>query len=262
MGIVEGLTEFLPISSTGHLIVAAGVLRFSPADKDTFIVAIQAGAILAVCWHYRKRILAILTHLLSPGLEQRLAVNTVLAFVPAAIAGVLLAGFVQSRLFNPITVAVTLVVGGVIILWVEGRIKRLALHPRINDMDSMDWSDALKVGCMQCFALVPGMSRSGSTIIGGMLCGLSRQAATEFSFFLSIPTIFGATAYDLWKSRADLVDVNVTALMLGLVVSFVSALIVVKWLLRFVAHNSFAGFGWYRIFFGFIVLGACAAGII
>ncbi len=262
MGIVEGLTEFLPVSSTGHLIVTAGVLRFDPADKDTFIVAIQAGAILAVCWHYRARILAILCNLFKPGAEQRLAVNTVLAFIPAAVAGVFLAGFIQSRLFNPVTVAITLIAGGLVILWVERRIKRLCIHPRVQEMDDMGALDALKVGFMQCFALIPGMSRSGSTIIGGMLCGLSRQAATEFSFFLAIPTIFGATVYDLWKSRTDLVDLNLAALALGTVVSFFSALVVVNWLLRFVAHNSFTGFGWYRIVFGFVVLGACAAGLI
>lgn len=262
MGIVEGLTEFLPISSTGHLIVSAGVLRFDPADKDTFIVAIQAGAILAVCWHYRGRIIRILKNLFRPGLEQKLAVNTVVAFLPAAAVGVMLAGFIQSRLFNPVTVAVTLVAGGLIILWVEGRIARLKIRPRVAEMDDMDWKDALKVGFMQCFAMIPGMSRSGATIIGGMLCGLSRQAATEFSFFLSIPTIFGATVYDLWKSRADLVDVNLAGLALGTAVSFAAALVVVNWLLRFVAHNSFRGFGWYRIAFGAVVLAACAAGII
>ncbi|MCG5030304.1 undecaprenyl-diphosphate phosphatase [Mesosutterella sp. OilRF-GAM-744-9] len=258
MGIVEGLTEFLPISSTGHLIVAAGVLGFRPPDKDTFIVSIQAGAILAVCWHYRSRILLVLENLFRPGIQRNLAVNTVVAFLPAALAGVLLAGFIQSRLFNPVTVASALVVGGIIILWVENRIERLGIQPRVAAMDDMAWRDALKVGCMQCFALIPGMSRSGATIIGGMLCGLSRQAATEFSFFLAIPTIFGATVYDLWKSRADLVEVNLPGLSIGFAVSFLSALVVVKWLLRFVAHNNFRGFGWYRIVFGLVVLGYCA----
>ena len=186
LGIVEGLTEFLPVSSTGHLIVAAGLLQFHEPGKETFIVGIQAGAILAVCWHYRVRLVQVLLGFTKPGKQQNLAVNTVLAFLPAAACGMLFADFIQSCLFNVFTVAVTLIIGGLIILWVESPNRASVRKFRVQEMDEMDWKDALKVGVMQCFAMIPGMSRSGATIIGGMLCGLSRKAATEFSFFLSI----------------------------------------------------------------------------
>ena len=261
LGIVEGLTEFLPVSSTGHLIVAAGLLQFPAPGKETFIVSIQAGAILAVCWYYRVRLLQVLAGFARPGKQQNLAVNTVLAFLPAAVCGMLFAGFIQSRLFNVFTVAVTLIAGGLIILWVESPKRASSRRPRVLEMDDMSWGDALKVGLMQCFALIPGMSRSGATIIGGMLCGLSRKAATEFSFFLSIPTIIGASAYDLWESRAELADLNLTGLAIGAVISFVAALAVVKWLLGFVSRNNFSGFGWYRIVFGAVVLVAGWCGI-
>ena len=262
MGIVEGLTEFLPISSTGHLIVAADVMRFSPPDRETFIVGIQAGAIFAVCWFYRERIWKVVMNFLRPGREQNLAVNTVVAFLPAAVAGVLFAHFIQSRLFNVVTVSTTLVIGGLIILAVERMIAAGKIAPRVHEMDDMNWRDALKVGVMQCFAMIPGVSRSGATIIGGMICGLSRKAATEFSFFLAIPTIFGATVYDLWKMRDSVAELNVGGLLLGGAVSFFSALIVVNWLLRFVAHNNFRGFGWYRILVGALVMGLWYTGVI
>ena len=262
MGIVEGLTEFLPISSTGHLIVAADVMRFSPPDRETFIVGIQAGAIFAVCWFYRDRIWKVVMNFLRPGREQNLAVNTVVAFLPAAVAGVLFAHFIQSRLFNVVTVSTTLVIGGLILLAVQRMIASGKIAPRVHEMDDMNWRDALKVGVMQCFAMIPGVSRSGATIIGGMICGLSRKAATEFSFFLAIPTIFGATVYDLWKMRDSVGDLNVGGLLLGGAVSFFSALIVVNWLLRFVAHNNFRGFGWYRILFGALVMGLWYTGVI
>ena len=260
MGIVEGLTEFLPISSTGHLIVAADVMRFSPPDRETFIVGIQAGAIFAVCWFYRERIWKVVMNFLRPGREQNLAVNTVVAFLPAAVAGVLFAHFIQSRLFNVVTVSTTLVIGGLIILAVERMIAAGKIAPRVHEMDDMNWRDALKVGVMQCFAMIPGVSRSGATIIGGMVLGLSRRAATEFSFFLAIPTIFGATVYDLWKARNDLVLDNLPGLAIGTAVSFVSALLVVHWLLRFVAGHDFRGFGWYRIIFGIVILAATTMG--
>ena len=261
LGIVEGLTEFLPISSTGHLIIASDLVGFAETPgADEFVVAIQSGAILAVCWYYRERIWAVLRGLTSSPKEQRLAVTTVVAFLPAAVIGVFAAGYIKHYLFNPTAVAVALIVGGFIILWVENRIVRLRIPPRVAAMDDMSWKDALLVGCMQCLAMIPGTSRSGSTIIGGMVLGLSRRAATEFSFFLAIPTIFGATVYDLWKARDDLALDNLPGLALGTAVSFVSALLVVHWLLRFVAAHDFKGFGWYRIGFGILILAASGFG--
>lgn len=254
LGIVEGLTEFLPISSTGHLIVAGAAVGFNGEGADTFFVAIQAGAILAVCWFYRARIFSILFNLFKPGKDQKLAINTVIAFLPAAVIGLLVAKAIKAYLFNPITVAITLIAGGIVILIVEHINLKKACKPRVVTMDDMSAKDAFGVGCMQCLALIPGMSRSGATIIGGMVLGLSRRAATEFSFFLSIPTIFGATVYDLYKSYDTLsVDMG-PAILLGGVVSFISAIVVVKWLLAFVSHNDFRGFGWYRIVFGLVVI--------
>ena len=210
--------------------------------------------------YYRARILSILRGLFSNRKEQRLAVNTIVAFLPAAVVGVLVAGVIKAYLFNPLTVAVALILGGFIILWIEGRQARLGTPPRVATMDDMTWKDALLVGFMQCLAMIPGTSRSGATIIGGMVLGLSRRAATEFSFFLAIPTIFGATVYDLWKARNDLVLDNLPGLAIGTAVSFVSALLVVHWLLRFVAGHDFRGFGWYRIIFGIVILAATTMG--
>lgn len=257
LGIVEGLTEFLPISSTGHLIIAGRVLNFDQtAGADTFYIAIQAGAILAVCWFYRERIIAILRNLFRPGKEQRLAINTVVGFLPAAVLGALLASTIKHYLFNIYVVSLALIVGGILILWIESWQKRTGRVPRVQTMDDMTWKDAVSVGFMQCLAMIPGTSRSGSTIIGGLVLGLSRKAATEFSFFLAIPTIFGATVYDLYKSRADLAASNLPEIGIGAVVSFLCALVVIKWLLNYVSHNDFRGFGWYRIIFGAVFL-AC-----
>ncbi len=261
LGIVEGLTEFLPVSSTGHLILAGDIIGYDEVGAETFYVAIQAGAILAVCWHYRDRIIAILKNLFKPGKDQRLAVNTVVAFLPAALLGVLCASTIKQYLFKPLPVAAALVIGGLIILWIENVNARSGKAPRVAGMDDMSWKDALAVGFMQCFALIPGTSRSGATIIGGLVLGLSRKAATEFSFFLSIPTIFGATVYDLWESRDILTADNLPSIAIGFVVSFISAIFVVRWLLRFVSTNDFKGFGWYRIGFGIVVLVACYSGL-
>lgn len=263
LGIVEGMTEFLPVSSTGHLIVAADLIGFGEEKgADTFVVAIQAGAILAVCWYYRKRIAAVLKGMFNEPLQQRLVVNTITAFLPAAIVGVMVAGYLKTYLFNAVTVATALVVGGLIILWVERHQEQSGKPPRVMEMDDMNWKDALKVGIAQCFSMIPGTSRSGATIIGGMMFGLSRKCATEFSFFLSIPTIFGATFYDLWKSRDVLVLDNLPGLAIGTIVSFFSALVVVHWLIRFVSHHDFRGFGWYRIIFGGVILGTWATGLV
>lgn len=263
LGIVEGLTEFLPVSSTGHLIVAADLVNFTQTPgSDAFVVAIQAGAILAVCWYYRLRILSVLRGLFSDPKEQRLAVNTIVAFLPAAVIGLMVASAIKTYLFNPITVAVALVVGGLLILWIERRQQEKGIVPRVATMDDMTWKDALAVGFCQCLAMIPGTSRSGATIIGGLVLGLSRKAATDFSFFLSIPTIFGATAYDLWQSREVLLEANLTGLAIGTIVSFFSALLVVHWLLRYVSTNDFKAFGWYRIVFGLLILVTAVTGVV
>ena len=254
LGIVEGLTEFLPVSSTGHLIVAGSLLDYTGQEADTFYIAIQAGAIFAVCWHYRQRLIDICLGLFSDKVQQRLTINTIVAFLPAAVIGVLVASYIKKWLFNPIAVATALVVGGVIILIVEYFQDKKTYKPRVETMDDMSWKDALRVGFLQCLAMIPGTSRSGATIIGGLCIGLSRKAATEFSFFLAIPTIFGATVYDLWKSRDVLTATALPMISVGFVVSFFSALVVVRWLLHYVSKHDFSAFGWYRIFFGGVIL--------
>lgn len=261
LGIVEGLTEFLPVSSTGHLILAGDILNFDPAWADSFYIAIQAGAIVAVCWHYRVRLIAVVLNLFKPGREQRLAVNIIAGFLPAAVLGATLSSFVKSHFFNVFTVALALVAGGLLILWIENRQARRNTPARIREVDDMRVSDAFAVGCMQCLALIPGTSRSGATIIGGLVLGLSRKAATEFSFFLAIPTIFGATVWDLWQSRETLSVESLPAIAVGFVVSFVSAIVVVRWLLRYVSSNDFRVFGWYRIVFGIVILTAGYFGV-
>jgi undecaprenyl-diphosphatase len=254
LGFVEGLTEFLPISSTGHLIVAEDLIRFRSGSREVFIVAIQAGAILAVCWEYRARIGHLLRGLARDRTEQRLALNVVIAFLPAAVLGVLFKRAIETYLFFSVPVAAALVVGGLIILWVEKVHARRDYRPRVNTMDEMSALDALKIGCAQCFSLVPGTSRSGATIIGGLLVGLSRTAATQFSFFLAMPTVIGATVYSLYKARDALFAADVPLFAAGNVAAFISALVCVRWLLRYVATHDFRAFAWYRIVFGGLIL--------
>jgi undecaprenyl-diphosphatase len=241
LGIVEGLTEFLPISSTGHLILAGDLVGFDHPSRDVFYVAIQTGAMLAVLWEYRARFLRV---------DLRLWTNLAVAFLPAAVLGLAFGAFIKNHLFKPLPVALAFIIGGVIILLVD-RGKRAATVERTQDMR---WRDALKVGFAQCFALIPGTSRSGATIIGGMLFGLSRPAATEFSFFLAVPTLMAAGAYDAWKHRALLRADDLGMWLVGLVVSFLSAFVVIRWLIRYVATHDFRWFAWYRIAFGVVVL--------
>lgn len=270
LGIVEGLTEFLPISSTGHLIIVSDILNFDGPEVNTFSIAIQAGAIFAVCWFYRMRLWSIAKNFLKPGPDRRLTINLIVAFLPAAILGVIFADMIEALLFNAISVAVALIVGGFIIFWIEKIHAKRNYAPRVPKMDDMTVKDAFLVGCMQCIAMIPGTSRSGATIIGGLVLGLSRKAATEFSFFLAIPTIFGATVYSLAKiflrvstEHSFVWTTNMTiGFIVGFVVSFVSALAVVKWLLRYVSSNNFNAFGWYRIIFGFIILGTYYTGLV
>ncbi|HEV7619374.1 MAG TPA: undecaprenyl-diphosphate phosphatase [Burkholderiaceae bacterium] len=254
MGIVEGLTEFLPISSTGHLILAGSLLNFTGEKIKVFEIAIQAGAMLAVCWEYRVKISSVIAGLFSDAKAQRFVLNLVIAFLPAAVLGLLFSKKIKAVLFAPVPVALAFIIGGVIILWVERRHKANPVAARIKSIDDMTPLDALKVGFAQAFALIPGTSRSGATIIGGMLFGLSRKAATEFSFFLAIPTLFAATIYSLYKDRALLSMADIPLFGIGTVSAFVSAFFCVRWLLRYISTHDFTVFAWYRIVFGIVVI--------
>ena len=250
MGIVEGVTEFLPVSSTGHLIITGDVLNFLSKEKrDVFEIMIQLGAILAVVWQYRTRVLHVATHLHEPKSLQ-LVLNLFIAFLPLAIIGLAFHHQIKALLFNPKSVAITLVIGGFVILWVERNLPKVT----VNAVDDMDWKQALKVGFAQAIALIPGASRAASTIIGGMVFGLSRTVATEFSFFLAIPVMFAATIYDLYKSRDLLAADDVLIFVIGFVTAFIAALIVIKVLIRYIANHDFTLFAWYRIAFGGLVL--------
>ncbi|MDM7462919.1 undecaprenyl-diphosphate phosphatase [Tepidimonas taiwanensis] len=259
LGVVEGLTEFLPVSSTGHLILAATLLGLHGETIKVFEVVIQTGAILAIVGLYWQRLIGTLKGLPREPAAQRFTAHVLLGFAPAAVAGFLFIGPIKALLFNAWVVAAGFIVGGVLMLWVEAwRARRGA--PRVADVEHLTWRDALGVGLIQCAALVPGVSRSGATIIGGMALGLSRRAATEFSFFLAIPMLFGAAAYDLYKHRALLAATDVPLFAVGLVTSFVAAWVCVKWLLRYVATHTFVPFAWYRIAFGGLVLLSGALG--
>jgi undecaprenyl-diphosphatase len=242
LGVVEGVTEFLPISSTGHLIVAGELIGANDERWNVFNVVIQTGAMLAIVWEYRARFFRV---------DFALYRNLFIAFLPAAIVGLLFSKLIKSYLFHAVPVALAFIVGGVIILLVERRPRD---HARVESVAAMTWLDALKVGIAQCFALIPGTSRSGATIIGGMLFGLSRRAATEFSFFLAVPTLVAAGLYDLWKHRDLLSAADLPVFGVGSVVAFVSAFVVIRWLIRYVATHDFKPFAWYRIAFGALVL--------
>lgn len=285
LGIVEGLTEFLPVSSTGHLILVGSLLDFTDDRAKLFDVVIQFGATLAVCWEFRRRIGATIAGLgigsAARPEARRFAWNVLIACVPAVVLGLVFGKHIKATLFSPVPVAVALIVGGVVILWAERRNRRaIAAHgqsvagvatqdapapnplARVHALDDLRPLDALKVGFAQCFALIPGTSRSGSTIIGGMLFGLDRRVATEFSFFLSIPIIFGATVYDLYKSRDVLAAADLGLFLIGLLAAFLSAIVCVRWLLRFVATHDFTVFAWYRIAFGCLILASGYSGLV
>ncbi len=258
MGIVEGLTEFLPISSTGHLILAGSLLDFGSdigSNKlKVFEIAIQSGAMLAVVWEYRVRIAAVLGGIFSDANAQKFALNVLVAFLPAALLGLLFNKAITAALFSPVPVAIAFIVGAFIILWVEKRNRNNPAVVRIESVDDMTLVDAVKVGCAQAFALVPGTSRSGASIIGGMLFGMSRKAATEFSFFLALPTLFGATIYSLYKERALLSAADLPLFGIGGVAALISAFLCVRWLLRYISTHDFTFFAWYRIVFGLVIL--------
>jgi undecaprenyl-diphosphatase len=245
LGVVEGLTEFLPVSSTGHLILAGALLGFDDERGKVFYIAIQTGAMFAVCWEFRGRFL-------HP--DWRLWRNVGIAFVPAAAIGLVFGGFIKAHLFHAVPVAIAFIAGGFVILLVERDRDEQARPPRVAAIEDMGWQDALKVGVAQTFALIPGTSRAGATIIGGMIFGLSRRAATEFSFFLAVPTLVAAGAYDLWKNRALFSAADTPLFAVGFAVSFASAFLCVRWLLRYISTHDFTPFAWYRIAFGALVL--------
>jgi undecaprenyl-diphosphatase len=248
LGIVEGLTEFLPISSTGHLILAGELLGANDERWGVFNIVIQTGAMLAVVWEYRARFFKI---------DLQLYRNLIVAFIPAAVLGLLFSKYIKSYLFHAVPVALAFIIGGIVILLVESKENR---NVRVETTAAMTWLDALKVGIAQCFALIPGTSRSGATIIGGMLFGLSRKAATEFSFFLAVPTLVAAGLYDLWKHRDTLSAADAPIFGVGMIVSFVCAFVVIRWLIRYVATHDFKPFAWYRIAFGVAVLATAYLG--
>jgi undecaprenyl-diphosphatase len=258
LGIVEGLTEFLPISSTGHLILAGDLLDFDGEKAKIFDLVIQTGAMLAVVWEYRHKFGAVLAGLGSDPAARRFVANLAIAFTPAAVLGLAFGGLIKSALFKPVPVAIAFIAGGLVILWAERRSHRIT----VESVDDMGWRDALKVGIAQAFALIPGMSRSGATIIGGLLFGLSRRAATEFSFFLAVPTLVAAGAYDFYRNRAlfDVDDLGMFAA--GMTTSFVSAFLCVRWLLRYIMRHDFSLFAWYRIVFGAVVLATAYGGLV
>ena len=262
MGIVEGLTEFLPISSTGHLILAASLLDFTGEKIKVFEIAIQTGAMFAVIWEYRERLSRTVRGIGHDPVAQRFVRNLLIAFIPAVVFGLSIGKAIKATLFHPVPVALAFVVGGFIILWVERRHRRAfgerdlqgTRRARVETVDDMSALDALKVGLVQCLALIPGTSRSGATIIGAMVFGFSRRCATEFSFYLGIPTLMGAGAYSVWKERHALAWADAPMFAVGLVFAFLSALVCIRWLIRYVSTHDFTVFAWYRIVFGGLVL--------
>jgi undecaprenyl-diphosphatase len=249
LGLVEGITEFLPVSSTGHLILTQDLMGLEGAAIDRLLIIVQGAAILAVCWEYRQKLLHTASSLHNEASSRQFVLNLLIAFMPLAVLGLLFGSEIKAFLFKPVPVAIALIVGGIIILWAERR----QHEERIQDVDQLTASDALKLGLFQALALIPGTSRSGATIIGGLLSGLSRRTAAEFSFFVAIPVLLAATAYELWKARADLHTTDLTPMIIACVASFISALLAIK-LLRYVSKHSFAAFAWYRIAFGAVIL--------
>lgn len=266
LGIVEGLTEFLPISSTGHLILVGDLLNFNDERGKAFEIIIQFGAILAVCWEYRERLFRVVNTLFSNKQSQKFVLHVVIACIPAMGLGLIFGKLIKAHLFSPVPVASAFIVGAFVIFWAEYRQTKASTMRQIDSIDQLTALDALKVGLAQCAALIPGTSRSGATIIGGMLFGLPRAVATEFSFFLAIPVIGGATAYELLKiansSQAFGFAEFAPTLLVGFVAAFISAFICVRWLIHYVAHHNFIPFAWYRIIFGVLVLVTSYTGLV
>jgi len=268
LGIVEGLTEVLPISSTGHLILVGDLLNFNDERGKAFEVIIQFGAILAVCWEFRVKIWKVASTIKTSAVSRRFVMNLLIASIPAMTLALIFGKYIKAVLFSPIPVATAFIVGALIIFWAEHRqskFNQLIGASHIQSVDDLTFLDALKVGLAQCAALIPGTSRSGATIIGGMLFGLPRAVATEFSFFLAIPVIGGATAYELlklWKSPVSLSGEFTWAIVVGFISAFISAFICVRWLIHYVAGHNFIPFAWYRIIFGVLVLISAYSGLV
>jgi undecaprenyl-diphosphatase len=258
LGLVEGITEFLPVSSTGHLILTRDLLGLEGAAVDRQLIIIQGAAILAVCWEFRKKLLHTTFSLHNDAVSRRFAINLFIVSVPLGVLALLFEDQIKAVLFNPMTVAIALIVGGVIILWAERR----KHEERVQSVDELTAMDAAKLGLFQALALIPGTSRSGATIIGGLLCGLSRKTAAEFSFFAALPALLAATAHEIWKARDEIAGTDLTPLIVSCVVSFASALAATKLLLRFVSKHSFAVFAWYRIVFGAVILITAWTGLV
>jgi undecaprenyl-diphosphatase len=258
LGLVEGITEFLPISSTGHLILTQSLLGLHGPAIEALLIFIQGPAILAVCWEFRKKLLHTAFSVHREPASRRFILNLLIVFLPVAVLALLFGDDIKAVLFRPVPVAIALVVGGLIILWAERRTH----SERVQDVDELTAVDALKLGAFQALSLIPGTSRSGATIIGGLLCGLSRKTAAEFSFFVAIPVLLCATVYELWKERAAIAHFEPAPLVVACVVSFVSALLAVKFLIRFVSRHSFAAFAWYRIVFGAVILVTAGTGLV
>lgn len=266
LGVVEGLTEFLPISSTGHLILVGDLLNFNDERGKAFEVIIQFGAILAVCWEFRVKLWRVASTIKTSPISRRFILNLLIASVPAMGLAFIFGKHIKSVLFSPIPVASAFIVGALIIFWAERKQEIvMTTKDRIQTVDDLSPMDALKVGLAQCAALIPGTSRSGATIIGGMLFGLPRAVATEFSFFLAIPVIGGATAYELlklWKNPVSLSGDFTWAIIVGFISAFISAFICVRWLIHYVAGHNFIPFAWYRIIFGVLVLLSAYSGLV
>jgi undecaprenyl-diphosphatase len=258
LGLVEGITEFLPISSTGHLILTRDLLGLHGDAVDRQLIIIQGAAILAVVWEFRRKLFSTAVTLHSSPVSRRFLLNLFIVSIPLGVLGLLFEDQIKAVLFNPVTVAIALIVGGVIILWAERR----QHEERVTDVDQLTWKDSLKLGLFQALALIPGTSRSGATIIGGLLTGLSRRTAAEFSFFAALPALIAATLYEIYKARDEFAGTDLTPLIVSCVVSFVSALLATKFLLRIVSRFSFAGFAWYRIAFGAIILITAYSGLV
>ena len=254
MGLVEGFTEFLPISSTGHLILTGSLLNFTDEKSNVFKIVIQAAAMMAVWWEFSERINAVFRGLFTDPKQQKFVVNLVAAFLPLAILGLIFGKMIKAALFHPVPVALAFIIGGFVILWAEARQKANPTEVRVQSVDDMTLLDAFKVGCAQALALIPGTSRSGATIIGGMLFGLPRKVATEFSFYLAIPTILVATVYDLIKHREMLTAADLPLFGVGSLAAFISAFLCIRWLLRYISSHDFTVFAWYRIAFGILVI--------
>ena len=266
LGVVEGLTEFLPISSTGHLILVGDLLNFNDEQGKAFEVIIQFGAILAVCWEFREKLLKVVSSFTKSAMSRRFVLNLLIASFPAMGLAFIFGKHIKAVLFSPIPVASAFIVGALVIFWAEKRQQSNSLaSARIQTVDDLSHLDAFKVGLAQCAALIPGTSRSGATIIGGMLFGIPRAVATEFSFFLAIPVIGGATAYELlklWKNPVAISDEFGLAIVVGFIAAFISAFICVRWLIHYVAHHNFVPFAWYRIVFGLLVLISAYTGLV